>query len=74
MTVTAPSHAPPATQIVPAPPNMSTASAPTEAPPETPKTDGSAKGLRVKTCKRLPDIANKPPTAKAARTLGKRNW
>ena len=69
----APNQAPPATQIVPAPPNISTANAPTEAPPETPKTDGSAKGLRVKTCKRLPDTANRPPTANAAKTLGKRS-
>ena len=47
-------------------------SAPAEAPPETPRMKGSARGLRSSTCSRVPASASRPPQANAASARGAR--
>ena len=46
--------------------------APTEAPPDTPISDGSANGLRNKPCITAPKIARTAPTNRARISRGKR--
>ena len=48
-------------------------SAPTAAPPETPMTYGSARGLRKSTCSKAPASASEPPVAKPESARGRRN-
>ncbi len=48
-------------------------SAATAAPPETPMTNGSASGLRSRTCISTPASANTPPAANAVSVRGRRS-
>src|SRR5690606_38976970 len=53
-------------------PNTTTAAAPTEAPEETPRMNGSASGLRTSDCTAAPTAARPAPTTAASSTRGVR--
>ena len=53
-------------------PSSIAASAATAAPPETPMTNGSASGLRSRTCISTPASASTPPAANAVSVRGRR--
>ena len=68
----APASDPPAI-VQPAPaPIMTTAIAPTAAPPETPRMYGSANGFRSRTWNTAPAMESIPPTRAARATRGRR--
>jgi hypothetical protein len=67
----APANAAPATLQVPATGTVVTSStAPRAAPPDTPRTPGSASGLRVTACTSVPARASAAPAHRAASTRG----
>jgi hypothetical protein len=53
-------------------PNSSTAVAPTLAPEETPRRNGSARALRTSTCTTVPAVVSAAPTTAASSTRGRR--
>ena len=68
----APAKAPASINNEPAPSSI-VPSAPAAAPPDTPSTYGSARGLRSNTCINAPATASNPPVANAARARGRRS-
>ena len=53
-------------------PKSSTAVAPTLAPEETPRRNGSARALRTMTCTTVPAVVSAAPTSAARSTRGRR--